>query len=110
VATLTVTASQPIHGWRIATASAAIPAITAIAGTNARPADVSRQMVAGSPRVMPAPRPLPRPAQNISTAEPTSAAATALSSHRRRDTAPASTASPRPDSSSPNTRTTAETT
>ena len=105
-----VTASQPIQVCRSATAKAAIPAITAIAGTKARPASVSRQMVCGSPMVMPAPRPLPRPAKNISTADPTIAAATAVRSHRQRDTAPASTASPSPDSSSLNTRSTAVTT
>ena len=76
---------------RTATATAAIPAITAIAGTNASPASVSRTMVCGSPSVMPAPSPLPRPAKNISTAEPTSAEATAVNSQRHRDTAPAST-------------------
>src|SRR5882757_10250736 len=67
-------------------------------------------MVCGSPTVIPAPRPLPSPAKNISTADPTSAAATAVSSHRHRDTAPANTASPRPDCSSEYTRRTALTT
>src|SRR5690242_17038684 len=51
--TTNVTASQPIHGRRSATASAATAAITAIAGTKATPANVSLQMVAGSPIVMP---------------------------------------------------------
>ena len=105
-----VTASQPIQAWRSATASAATPAIAAIAGTKAKPASVRRQMVCGSPIVMPAPRPIPRPAKNISTADPATAAATAVTSQRHRDTAPASTTSPRPDSSSPQTRSTAETT
>ncbi len=65
-----VTASQPIHGCCSATAKAAIPAITAMAGTNASPASVSRQTVCGSPSVIPAPRPLPSPAKNINTVEP----------------------------------------
>ena len=64
-------------------------------------------MVSGSPSVMPAPSPLPRPAKNISTVDPTNADATAVSSQRHRDTAPASTASPSPDSSSLYTRRTA---
>ena len=107
---MNVTASQPIHAWRKATASAATPATTAIAGTKASPASVSLTMIPGSPRVIPAPSPLPRPAKNISTADPISADATAVHNHRHRDTAPARTASPSPDCSSPHTRMTAVTT
>ena len=67
-------------------------------------------MVCGSPSAIPAPNPLPRPAKNISTVEPISAEATAVNSHRHRDTAPASTTSPRPFSSSLSNLSTAATT
>jgi hypothetical protein len=53
---------------------------------------------------------LPRPAKNISTVAPNTADATAVSSQRHRETAPARTVSPSPDCSSEYTLSTAATT